>query len=72
MIVWKLVAIGVIGAILISYLKSTGSSLTGAATVGVGTILLLLVVTEIGDVAQSIEDILNISNINTYDVFSHY
>ena len=65
MIVWKLVAIGVVGAIVISYLKSTGSSFTGVATVGVGTILLLLVVTEIGVVVDSLESILNISNINS-------
>ena len=65
MIVWKLVAVGIIGAILISYLKSTGSGLSGIATVGVGTILLLLVVTEVGGVVDSIAGILNLSNINS-------
>ena len=65
MIVWKIIAVGMIGAILISYLKSTGSGLTGVATVGVGTVLLLLIVTEIDGVVNSVSEILNISNINS-------
>ena len=65
MIVWKLIILGIIGAVVIGYLKSTGSNLVGAATVGIGTILLVLVLTEIGTVIGSIESLLNISNIDS-------
>lgn len=65
MIVWKLIIVGIIGAVVIGYLKSTGSNLVGAATVGIGTILLVLVLTEIGTVIGSIESLLNISNIDS-------
>jgi len=37
----------------------------GAATVGIGTILLVLVLTEIGTVIGSIESLLNISSIDS-------
>ncbi len=65
MIVWKLIIVGIIGAVVIGYLKSTGSNLVGAATVGIGTIIFILVVSEIGKVVGSIENLLNISNIDS-------